>query len=257
MLEVADVDVARGGRTLLRGLSFHLAAGERLAVIGPNGAGKSSLLHTLIGDHAPARGDIRVGGRPLTALGDRERACRLALLPQASTLDFPFTVDEVVALGRTPHASGAVADRAVIEAVCAATDIDHLRRRLYPRLSGGEKQRVQLARVLAQIWRPEDAGERLLLLDEPVAALDIGHQALVMDRIAAFAAGGAAVVVVLHDISLAARHADRMLALRDGAAVAQGVPSDVVTVDTMRRLFDADACVMTHPRTHTPVVLHG
>ena len=153
MLAVADVDAARGGRTLLRGLS-HLAAGERLAVIGPNGAGKSSLLHTLIGDHAPARGDIRVGGRPLTALGDRERACRLALLPQASTLDFPFTVDEVVALGRTPHASGAVADRAVIEAVCAATDIDHLRRRLYPRLSGGEKQRVQLARVLAQIWRP-------------------------------------------------------------------------------------------------------
>lgn len=257
MLTLDAVDVARGSKVLVREVTARLAAGERLAIIGPNGAGKSTLLHTLIGDHVPAAGRVLVDGAPLTALSGRERARRVALLPQASTLNFPFTVTEVVALGRAPHASGAVIDREIVAAACAATDIVHLAARRYTRLSGGERQRVQLARVLAQIWRAEDAGARLLLLDEPVAALDLGHQGWVMDRLADFAAQGVAIVMVLHDISLAARHADCMLALRDGAVVAQGVPRDVVTVETMKRLFDTDTRVIAHPDSGTPVVLHG
>lgn len=257
LLEVDGLTLTAGGRAVVESVEFVLGAGEHLAVIGPNGAGKSTLIHALIGDTAPAAGRIRFAGR---ALGDwpvRERACRVALLPQASALNFPFTVAEVVRLGRGPHASGRRADRDIARQTLAACDIAHLHDRPYTRLSGGEKQRVQLARVMSQIWRAEDADDRLLLLDEPVAALDLGHQRMVMRQVADLAAQGVTVVSVLHDISLAARYADRMLALRDGKTIAMGTPTDVVTAERMHCLFDTPTRVITHPDSHTPVVLHG
>ncbi|MES1952194.1 hemin importer ATP-binding subunit [Salinisphaera sp. S4-8] len=257
ILEVEALSLRAGGRTVVEAVGFVLAAGQHLAVIGPNGAGKSTLIHALIGDLAPAAGAIRLSGRTLADWPARERACRVALLPQASALNFPFTVAEVVRLGRGPHASGSVADRRIVGQTLAACDIAHLRDRPYTRLSGGEKQRVQLARVMSQIWRAEDAGERLLLLDEPVAALDLGHQRLVMQQVAELAAQGVAIVSVLHDISLAARYADRMLALRDGRTIAAGTPAEVVTAERMQCLFDTHTRVITHPDSHTPVVLHG
>ena len=257
MLEVERLTLSAGGRTVVDAADFSLAAGEHLAVIGPNGAGKSSLIHALIGDTRPIAGQVRIDGRPLDDWPARERACRVALLPQASALNFPFTVAEVVRLGRGPHASGRRADREVVDQALAACDIAHLRDRPYTRLSGGEKQRVQLARVMSQVWRERDAGNRLLLLDEPVAALDLGHQRWVMRQVAALAAQGVAIVSVLHDISLAARHADRMLALRDGITIAHGKPADVVTAERMQQLFDTQTRVITHPDSGTPVVLHG
>jgi iron complex transport system ATP-binding protein len=257
MLSIDSVELVVGARVLLRDVSTHVAPGEVLAVIGPNGAGKTSLLHAVIGDLDMARGAITFAGRAIARMADRERACRIALLPQFSALAFPFTVREVVALGRAPHASGVTADRAIIDAAMTAADIAHLRARAYTRLSGGEKQRVQLARVMTQIWREADAGARLLLLDEPVAALDLGHQQWIMNQIRALADDGVAVVMVLHDISLAARHADRMLALRDARVVAHGTPEAVVTQQTVRRLFDVEARVIAHPETGSPVVLHA
>lgn len=257
MLQVESLSIALGKCPLLRDITVSVADGEMLALIGPNGAGKSSLMHAMIGDHRPVSGRIGFDGRPLDTLPDRERACRIALLPQFSALGFPFTVRDVVMLGRGPHSAGRRADVDIVDAVLAATDIEHLQQRLYTHLSGGEKQRVQLARVMAQIWREADAGSRLLLLDEPVAALDLGHQQLIMTQVAALARSGVAVVLVLHDISLAARHVDRMLALRDGRTVAQGTPAEVVTEDTVRRLFDTRARVIAHPDTGTPVVLHA
>lgn len=257
MLAIDSVHLMVDARPLLHDVCAQVAPGEILAVIGPNGAGKSSLIHAVIGDLPIERGAIRFEGQVIARLADRERARRIALLPQFSALSFPFAVREVVALGRSPHASGAAADREIVTAAMAGAAIEHLGGRAYTHLSGGEKQRVQLARVMAQIWREADAGARLLLLDEPVAALDMGHQRLVMERVAALARDGVAVVMVLHDISLAARHADRMLALRDGHVVAQGVPADVVTRETVRRLFDTEARVIAHPDTGTPVVLHG
>ena len=257
LLEVEGLALTAGGRTVVEAVEFVLAAGQHLAVIGPNGAGKSTLIHALIGDVAPAAGSIRLAGRALADWPARERACRVALLPQASALGFPFTVAEVVRLGRGPHASGSVADRDIVAQTLAACDIAHLRERAYTRLSGGEKQRVQLARVMSQIWRAQDAGARLLLLEEPVAALDLGHQRLVMREVAALAARGVAVVSVLHDISLAARYADRMLALREGRTIAAGTPAEVVTAEGMQRLFDTRTRVIVHPDSQTPVVLHG
>lgn len=244
-------------RVLLHDVTTQVAPGEVLAVIGPNGAGKTSLLHAVIGDTPVTRGAITFAGQAIESMVDRERACRIALLPQSSALAFPFTVREVVALGRAPHASGMSADRTIVDAAMAAADVTHLDRRAYTRLSGGEKQRVQLARVMTQIWREADAGARLLLLDEPVAALDLGHQQWVMNRIRTLADDRVAVMMVLHDISLAARHADRMLALRDGRVVAHGAPATVVTPQTMHDLFDVEARVIAHPDTGTPVVLHA
>ncbi|MES1924222.1 heme ABC transporter ATP-binding protein [Salinisphaera sp. T31B1] len=256
-LQVAHLSLALGGVQRLHDISLSVAPGRMLAVIGPNGAGKSTLIHAVIGDHPGHEGAVELAGRPIADMADRERACRVALLPQASALAFPFSVRDVVGLGRGPHASGTRMDTAIVAEACRAVDVAHLARRSYTRLSGGERQRVQLARVLAQIWRAEDAVPRLLLLDEPVAALDLGHQQQIMQRVRAFAAAGVAVVMVLHDITLAARHADDMLALRDGRVVAHGEPAKVVTPANMARLFDIDARVIAHPVSGTPVVLHG
>lgn len=257
MLRVASLSLAIGGHTLLADVSVDVPAGELLALIGPNGAGKSSLIHAVIGDRTASSGSASFAGHAISDFPDRERACRIALLPQSSVLSFPFTVRDVVMLGRSPHGSGLLVDGGIVDEACAAADIGHMKDALYTRLSGGEKQRVQLARVMAQIWREADAGTRLLLLDEPVAALDLGHQQLLMERVAAFARAGVAVVMVMHDISLAARHADRMLALRNGRTIAQGTPAEVVTTANVRQLFDTDARVIPHPAAGTPVVLHA
>lgn len=256
-LEVKELTVNRGGRRLVDGVSLTAAPGEMLAVIGANGAGKSTLLGAIIGDIAADDGTIAFSGRPLAEYGRRERARRTAYLAQASPLAFPFTVREVVALGRSPHGSGREVDQAVIGQVATATDVAHLLERTYTRLSGGEKQRVQLARALAQVWRGEDAGSRLLLLDEPVSSLDIRHQSQIMRTLAAVAVTGVAVVFVGHDVTLAAAHADKVLALRDGAEVATGPPGEIVTETALARVFDADTRVIPHPVTGTPVVLHG
>lgn len=257
MLSVSSLSLTIGEARLLDDVSFEVAGGELLALIGPNGAGKSSLIHAVIGDRAPSTGRVDFAGRALSAYSHRERACHVALLPQSSLLNFPFTVRDVVMLGRSPHASGLLVDGRIVDEACAAADIEHLKDARYTRLSGGEKQRVQLARVMTQIWRDEDAAARLLLLDEPVSALDIGHQQWVMERVVAFARAGVAVVMVMHDITLAARHADRMLALRDGRAIAQGTPGEVVTPDNVRAMFDTDTRIIPHPDAGTPVVLHA
>lgn len=257
MLRVASVSLTLGGNQLLNDVSLEVSVGELLALIGPNGAGKSSLIHTIIGDQPEMTGSVTFDGREIGRYTDRERARRIALLPQSSLLTFPFTVRDVVMLGRSPHSSGLIVDGRIVDEACRAADITAMQNVRYTRLSGGEKQRVQLARIMAQIWREEDAGSRLLLLDEPVAALDLGHQQWLMERVANFAREGVAVVMVLHDITLAARHADHMLALRDGRTVAKGPPEQVVTTENIHTMFDTEARIMPHPDTGKPVVLHA
>lgn len=238
---------------LVDSVSFDLNAGEILAIIGPNGAGKSTLIKALAGDLEHI-GEANIEGLANTPM---ERARQLAVLPQLSLLNFPYRVSEVVNLARIPHASGWARDEEVVDQALSLMDISFLKDRLYTELSGGEKQRVQLARALAQIWDVGDAanGTRILLLDEPTTALDLGHQRDLMLAVQKFARQGVAVVMVLHDVNLAARYADSMLALLCSQQIAYGCVEEVVTVDNINRLFGIQAEIVKHPKSGVPVVI--
>jgi iron complex transport system ATP-binding protein len=255
VLQLNQLNVSINGRELLSDINLGVSAGEVVAVIGPNGAGKTTLLRAISQDLAPDSGQVMFNGKPLASMPARPRAQQLAVLTQQNPLTFAFTGFEVVALGRTPHSTGATLDTQICHAAMAALDVTHLRERLYPSLSGGEQQRIQLARVLAQIWRAEDAEVRLLLLDEPVTSLDIGHQHQLMQAVRAFAHSGVAVVMTVHDMTLAGAFADRIMALKKGACIAAGTPQQVLTEARINQLFDTQVRVIKHPQTGKPVVL--
>lgn len=238
---------------LVNKLSCEVASGEVLAIIGPNGAGKSTLLNTLAGDH-DYTGRIEINGLQSTP---KARARQLAVLPQLSLLNFPYRVSEVVGLSRIPHATGQQRDAEIVQEALALMDISFLSERLYTELSGGEKQRVQLARVFAQIWRAEDAAHatRILLLDEPTAALDLGHQHQLMRAIRKLVQHGVAVIMVLHDINLAARYADKALAMLCSERLAFGAIDEVINEKNIRKLFEVDVHIAQHPEHKSPVVI--
>jgi len=246
-----------GAKELLAGVSLELRAGELVAVVGPNGAGKSTLRRVLCGDAEPGDGAVWMNGRPLAAWSLIERARVRAVLPQDSTLNFPFTAFEVVLMGRTPHVRGAESahDYEIARAALAATEAGHLTERLYPTLSGGERQRVQLARVLAQIWEPPADGARYLLLDEPTSNLDLAHQHSTLAIARRFARAGVGVLVIVHDLNLAAQYADRILMLKDGRVVAAGPPAEVLTQAAIRATFDMPVLITRHPALDCPLVV--
>lgn len=253
MMAIESLTLARAGRCILTGLNLSLVPGEVLAVLGPNGAGKSSLLAALSGELQPAAGQVRLGGRALSAWPDEARARQLAVLPQTPALSFGFTTAEVVALGRLPHATGRVRDVALIEEAMAWADVSHLAARDYLSLSGGERQRVQMARVLAQLL-PGDAGQ-VLLLDEPTAMLDPPHQHGCLQRLRRLAAQGVAVLVILHDLNLAARYADRLLLLAGGRQQALGPVAEVLTEPLLASVFDLPMRVVRLPDCDYPLVM--
>jgi len=258
MLVAEGVRVSRGDREILRGVSLSLSPGEVLAVIGPNGAGKSTLLHVLSGALAPGAGTVRFDGRPLEAWDRRELARRRAVLPQATALAFPFRAVDVVLLGRSPHAGRGrrAHDLAIADAVMREVGVAHLAERIYTTLSGGEQQRVQLARVLAQIVPSMTAGGTscCLMLDEPTSSLDLAHQHAVLATVRALAGRGAAVLAILHDPNLAALHADRIVVLCDGVLTADGTPDAVLTAEVLGHAFDVAVTVARHPTRDRPWV---
>ncbi|MEV0680800.1 heme ABC transporter ATP-binding protein [Actinosynnema sp. NPDC050436] len=249
-VEAADVVVAVRGRRLLDGVSLDVRAGEVLALVGPNGAGKSTLLAALAGDRAVAAGVVRVDGRPVGDVRPLALARLRAVLPQRNPVAFPFTVREIVTMGRAPW-TGTPAEDEDDEAVAEALDraeVTALADRPYSELSGGEQARTALARVLAQ-------RTPVLMLDEPTAALDVRHQEQIMALARDRAGAGVAVLVVLHDLGLAAAHADRVAVLADGRLVAAGPPDDVCTAELLTRVYRHEVEVFPHPRTGRPVVL--
>ncbi|RQU39076.1 heme ABC transporter ATP-binding protein [Burkholderia cenocepacia] len=256
MLTAHHLDVARRHDTILRNLSLSIEPGRVTALLGRNGAGKSTLLKTLAGELtgsvAPngvrVTGDVTLNGEPLARIDAPRLACLRAVLPQAAQPAFPFSVDEIVLLGRYPHAqrSGArhvVAhrDRDIAWRALERAGADALVGRDVTTLSGGELARVQFARVLAQLWPDHDApetGPRYLLLDEPTAALDLAHQHRLLDTVRAVAREWQlGVLAIVHDPNLAARHADTIAMLADGTIVAQGTPRDVMTPAHIARCY--------------------
>ncbi|MDO9591324.1 MAG: heme ABC transporter ATP-binding protein [Microcella sp.] len=244
------VRVRRDDREILAEIDLDVRQGEVLALVGPNGAGKSTLLSVLSGDLHPADGIVELDGPPVGSFRPLELARRRAVLSQANVVSFPFRVLEIVQMGRSPWIRTAeLADdqQAVLEAI-RATDIEHLLGRRFTTLSGGEQARVSLARVLAQ-------RTPVIFLDEPTAALDLRHQEDVMRLARELAAQGRAVVVVVHDLSLAGAYADRIALLDGGRLDAVGTPVEVMTADRVGRVYGLDVQIHRLGASDRPIVL--
>lgn len=255
MLKANAIHLKINNNTLLDNIDYSIEAGSFNAIIGPNGAGKTSFLKVLSGEVKCDSGTVLLAGAELHSWPDLHRAKHMAVLPQYSTLNFPFKVEELVLLARNPHSSGAQADDAIATEVLEAMDISHLRHALYTQLSGGEKQRVQLARVLCQIWRAEDADTRLLLLDEPTSALDLEHQHSLMQTLSKLCGQGIAVVMVMHDFNLASQYADSILVMHKAGIYAQGSAEEVLKPELFKTIFNIDVSVLAHPNTQRPIVV--
>ncbi len=243
MITASGVRVSLGGRPVVDGVTVSVARGEVVALIGPNGAGKSTLLAALCGDVPLSDGSVMLDGRVLSDYRPIELARLRSMLPQQNTVTFPFTVRQVVEMGRAPWSTMDGVDEAL-----DATEMTAFADRPFRALSGGEQARASLARVLAQ-------GAPVLLLDEPTAALDLRHQELVLRTARTRAARGDAVVVVLHDLGLAAAHADRIVLMASGRVRADGTPAEVLTEALLTEVYRHDIEVMPHPRTGRPLVL--
>lgn len=242
----------KAGRCLLDVPQLHLPAGQVHALLGPNGAGKSTLLASLAGLERATASQVQLLGRPLAEWDTLALARQRALLPQDSVVPFDFDVHDIVRMGRYPHAANPhPQESAMLDWCLDQAGALHLARRRYEQLSGGEKARVQLARVLAQVRaHPDDDRPRWLLLDEPTAALDLAHQHSVMRLLRQLAAEGLGVVVVLHDINLAGAYADQVLVMNDGRIETSGDCEEVLQPQLVQRIWGVVCQRLTVPDAH-------
>ena len=257
MIEARDVSVAIGGKRIVANVDFATRPGEIAAIVGPNGSGKTTFLKALSGDLVYS-GHVAFNGRDLSTMKPVEAATLRAVLPQATTLSFPFTVREIVRLGLIGGRSGALPgeNERLPERALARVDLDGFAGRFYQELSGGEQQRVQLARVLCQVWAPVlDGKPRYLFLDEPVSSLDIKHQLIIMNIARDFARRGGGVVAILHDLNLTAMYADRIFVMHRGRLAAAGSPQDVLSDELIEKVFDCRLKVGVLPAANMPFVL--
>ncbi len=246
IIKCENVSVVRGETTILHDVSLQANQGELIAILGPNGAGKSTLLGVLAGDLIPNSGTVNFGGDQISSLTKRELALRRAVLPQQVTVSFPFSVEEVVEMGRGPKQTGA--DQDLIEMAMKRVDVLEMRTRLYRSLSIGEQARVSMARILAQ-------DTPLLLLDEPTAVLDIGQQEKLMRIVRSLVDDGRTVIAVFHDHNVAMSFADRVVLLQKGKQVATGAPRETMTAETLSNIYEHKIDVITVNDDTGPVVI--
>lgn len=241
LLSGRGLAVELGGKRVVEGLDIDLRAGELVGLIGPNGAGKSTLLRALAGVLPLATGELQLLGQAAQEVTPERRAQLLSWLAQSGPINWPLSVERLVLLGRTPHRrswrGGDAAAPAVLERVLAQTDCLALRHRDATTLSGGERARVLMARALA-------SEPTVLLADEPVAALDLAHQLQTMELLREFARGERGGIVVLHELSLAARYCDRLLLMDRGALVASGPTQEVLNVQTLREVYGVEVEIL-------------
>ncbi|MDP2699099.1 heme ABC transporter ATP-binding protein [Thalassospira sp.] len=252
---------------LLADISLEVRPGEVLVVLGPNGAGKSTLLRLMAGEMAPTQGQVILDQRPLSAWRAGELAQRRSVMPQASMLAFPFSVRDIVALGRAPYRriSPRRLDQEMIDRALALADLTAMANRAYPALSGGEKQRVHLARALVQLWgmdmapvagKSEAGGHRFLLLDEPTAGLDIAHQHALLGVARQQAMDyGVGVLAILHDFNQAALYADRVAILKAGRLVICAPTLQAMVPDILSDVFQSPIRLIRDAVTQQPVFI--
>lgn len=248
MIEVRDISLSVGEKLLLDRITLSCRPGTVTALVGPNGAGKSTLLSVIAGDVPPDKGMVLLGGKPQKSLSVRDMAQLRAVFPQGSTIRFGYQVHDIVAMGRAFRDLPPEDDAAAISGAMQQAEITHMAWRDAQTLSGGEQARTTFARVLAQDCP-------IVLLDEPTAALDLRHQERVLAGACEMARKGATVLAVLHDLNLAAAHADQVVLMRNAAIVAEGAPWDVLTADLVSNVYRQNICVMTHPVRGCPVIV--
>lgn len=242
ILEARSVSLRIGDATLVDAIDLRIAAGEMIAIVGPNGAGKSTLLRMLSGDLRPTSGHVELKQRDIDAYRPRQLAQHRAMLSQHVNVTFPFTVEEIVAMG-AGDSSRAAAHR-LVESALQEVGLERFGHRQLPTLSGGEQQRAHFARVLVQLGCGEALhGPGLLLLDEPTSSLDMRHQIDLVETAKQRARNGTAVIAVLHDLNLAMRFADRIVLLHRGRLAIDGGRTDAITAETIRRIFEVDVTV--------------
>jgi iron complex transport system ATP-binding protein len=249
LLRADKISVRLGQVEIVKDASFALARGELTVLVGPNGAGKTTLMRALDG-LVPSQGTIEIEGRPLTQIPPRERARLMGYLPQGNVFYWPMPVEAIVGLGRYPHgdpfAAPTPADTAAVNEALAATATQAFAHRAVTTLSGGERARVALARALA-------TQAPILLVDEPTVSLDVRHQLVVMELLRKAARNGGAVLAVVHDLSLAARFADRVLVMEKGCIIAQGKPAETLDPARIAEVFGVDAQMLPFDGASIPM----
>lgn len=257
MIQLENISVRLSAKSIVEQVSLNVIPGQVTALVGPNGAGKSTLFRVATGERKPTGGTVTMDGRKLAAWSARAQAKIRAVVAQHSSLRFAFPVYDVVLMGRTPHLKGRETQRDydIAWAALERVGLRHLAEQSYTTLSGGERQRVDLARALAQIWDAPPDHNRYLFLDEPTASLDLAqqHEALRIAR--SIAAENVGVLVVLHDLNLAAQYADTIVMLKQGQCFACGLPHDVLVPDLIEAVYAVPVLVTPHPCHNCPLIV--
>lgn len=259
MLKTENIQYTIGQKVILNGISTVFQPGEFNMILGPNGSGKSSFLKIFSGETAKFNGSVFYGHQQITQIKKEELAKYRAVMSQQPELSFPLVVEEVVMMGRYPHFTFAPnkKDIRICMEVMDRMNLSSFRERNYLTLSGGEKQRVQFARVLAQLWEKPAEGCRYLFLDEPLTSLDIKYQQEFLQIASGFLDEQTVLVAVMHDINLAVQYGDQLFFLKEGALVSEGRSKNILTEELLRNVFDVSASIINNPVNNSPMVVYN
>lgn len=246
MIDIDSISVSFDDHTVLEDVSLSVDEGTFIGLIGPNGAGKTTMLRTISGVIDPESGTVTINGTEVHSLSSKATSRLVSVVPQNTSLSFAFDVRHIVEMGRTPHrsrfGSPTKSDERVVDRALERTRTERFEDRTIDEVSGGERQRVLLARALAQ-------DTPVMLLDEPTASLDINHQLDTLEIVSELVEDGKTVIAAIHDLDLAARFCDQLALLKGGSIIESGDPTTVLTTENIKRVFDTDAAVTTNPVT--------
>jgi iron complex transport system ATP-binding protein len=259
MLRTENISYRIGKKNILKGVSAEFQPGEFNMILGPNGSGKSTFLKIFSGEIHGNEGTVFYAGKQIRSIKADELAKYRAVMSQQPELSFPLTVDEVVMMGRYPHFSfnPNKKDEVICGEVMQRMNLQSFSDRNYLTLSGGEKQRVQYARVLAQVWEKPAHGYRYLFLDEPLASLDINYQQEFLQIAREFARQDTVLIAVMHDINLAVQFADKLFFLKEGELVAKGKPEEILTEELIRKVFNVQTSIIKNPVSGNPLIVYN
>jgi iron complex transport system ATP-binding protein len=253
MIETKNIFYSAGKKSIVKDCSVNVRPGFFTAIVGPNGAGKTSLLKIISREVSRYKGEVLLNGRDVSKIKSNDLSMLRAVLPQHTTVSFPFTIEQVIEIGRFTHKTRREENDAIILEVMQLTSLAGFTGRTYQTLSGGEQQRVQMARVMAQIWDESDS-PKYLLLDEPTASLDLSQQHLLLGLAKGLCHRGIGVLAILHDLNLASQYADEVLFLKDGETLAYGPILDVMTKSVIEETFSHPVEVTRDEWTNRPRV---